>query len=236
MSSRPLIGISGWSHRNELRDMRGTGLTYIQAVDRAGGTPVILPPGLSDAALTDWLERIDGLVMTGGGDLDPAHYGEERHPSCDPPNPERDAFDMALAKWALETGKPLLAVCRGMQILAVVGGGSLHQHIGEEHRVRERRYEVVHTATVEPNSLLARLTGVEELGVNSIHHQAVKAVSDRFRVVARAADGTVEAFEAPGMAFCLGVQWHPEALAPQMAEHAAIFRALIEAASVKAAL
>lgn len=231
MRSRPLIGISGWSHKNEIRDMRGVSLPYIEAVDRAGGLPVILPTGLSDEALTGWLERIDGLVMTGGGDIDPAFYGEERLPECDPPSPERDAFDMRLAKWALETGKPLLAICRGMQVLAVADGGSLHQHIGEDHRVRGRRHEVVHTASVAEGSLLGRLTGVQELGVNSIHHQAVRAVSERFRVVARAADGTIEAYEALSVPFCLGVQWHPEALAPQMAEHAALFKALVEAAS-----
>lgn len=231
MHSLPLIGISGWFHRNEIRDLRGVSLPYMQAVDQAGGLPVLLPPGLSQRALTEWLGRLDGLVMTGGGDLDPAYFGEAPHPLCDPPNPERDEFDMQLAQWVLETGKPTLAICRGMQVLAVADGGSLYQHIGEEHRVRGRRHEVVHTATVEPGSLLGRLTGVQELGVNSIHHQAVRSLSERFRVVARAADGTVEAYEAPGLPFCLAVQWHPEALAPQLAEHAALFRALIEAAS-----
>ncbi|HLO01721.1 MAG TPA: gamma-glutamyl-gamma-aminobutyrate hydrolase family protein [Symbiobacteriaceae bacterium] len=231
MHSLPLIGISGWFHRNEIRDLRGVSLPYMQAVDQAGGLPVLLPPGLSQRALTEWLGRLDGLVMTGGGDLDPAYFGEAPHPLCDPPTPERDEFDMQLAQWVLETGKPTLAICRGMQVLAVADGGSLYQHIGEEHRVRDRRHEVVHTATVEPGSLLGRLTGVQEIGVNSIHHQAVRSLSERFRVVARAADGTVEAYEAPGLPFCLAVQWHPEALAPQLAEHAALFRALIEAAS-----
>jgi putative glutamine amidotransferase len=231
MRSLPLIGISGYSHRNELRDLRGVTLPYIKAVEAAGGLPVLLPPGLEQRTLDEWLSRIDGLVMTGGGDLNPAYYGEERHPEADEPNAERDEFDLYLAKWVLTSGTPTLAICRGAQTMAVAHGGSLYQHIGEAHRERSRRTEVVHTVTVEPDSLLARLTGVRELGVNSIHHQAVRHVPDRFRVVARAADGTLEAYEEPSHPFCLAVQWHPEALAPSMAEHAAIFRAFMEAAA-----
>lgn len=232
MGSLPLIGISGWSNRTSPRvDMRGVSLPYIKAVEEAGGLPVILPPGLESRTLTEWLSRIDGLVMTGGGDLDPAYFGEERLPECDEPNPERDEYDLRLARFALETQIPTLAICRGAQVMAVADGGSLYQHIGEAHRERDRRTEAVHTIDVEPGSLLGRLTGVQVLGVNSIHHQAVRTVSERFRVVARAADGTLEAYEAPSLPFCLAVQWHPEALAPSMAEHASIFQALVAAAA-----
>jgi putative glutamine amidotransferase len=181
--------------------------------------------------MTAWLSRIDGLVMTGGADIDPTYYGEQPQPETDTPNLERDEFDLRLARFALETRIPTLAICRGAQVMAVAHGGSLFQHIGETHRERDRRTEAVHTVTVEQGSLLGRLTGVQELGVNSIHHQAVRNVSSRFKVVARAADGTLEAYEEPGMPFCLAVQWHPEALAPSMSEHASIFQALIEAAS-----
>jgi putative glutamine amidotransferase len=232
MSSLPLIGISGWSYRTERWDLRGVTLPYIKAVEQAGGLPVLLPPGLSERSLTEWLGRIDGLVMTGGGDIDPAHFGEERAPEADKPNPERDQFDLHLARWALESNVPLLAICRGAQVLAVADGGSLHQHIGEAHRERDRRTEAVHTVGVQQGSLLERLTGAVQLGVNSIHHQAVRDLPTRFRAAARAADGTLEAFEAPALPFCLAVQWHPEALAPSMAEHAALFRALVEAASL----
>lgn len=231
MSSLPLIGISGWSNRTEKWDLRGVTLPYIKAVEQAGGLPVLLPPGLDERTVTEWLSRIDGLVMTGGGDLDPAYFGEQCHPLCGKPNPERDKFDMHLAKWALETRKPTLGICRGMQVLTVASGGSLHQHIGDAHMEAGRRHEVVHSIAIEADSLLGRITGVQELGVNTVHHQAVNRVATTFRVVARAADGTVEAIEAPSQPFLIGVQWHPEALAPKMDEHAAIFRALIEAAS-----
>lgn len=228
---RPLIGISAWTKQNGNLTVSSVNLAYIQAVDAAGGLPVFLTPGLSRGALNEWLSRLDGLVLTGGGDLNPKYWGEERHELSDVPNDERDEFDLYLANWALTNQVPFLGICRGMQTMAVVSGGSLHQHIGEEHRLAERRPEIVHTASVQPDSLLGRLTGVQELGMNSVHHQAVNRLAERFQVVARAADGTVEAYEEPSLPFCLCVQWHPEALASAHDEHAAIFRGLIEAAS-----
>jgi len=236
MAAYPLIGISGWIQRSETHDLRGVPLPYIEAVEAAGGLPVLLPPGVSQQGIDAWLDRLDGLVLSGGLDIDPARYGEERHPACGPSSSERDDHDLYLARRALELGLPLLAICRGAQVLAVAAGGSLVQdlpalHPGAlKHRQPALRRQAVHPVQVVPGSLLHRLTGATELQVNSVHHQAVRALPAPFRPAALAPDGVLEAFELPSHPFCLALQWHPEDLAPTRPEQAALFSALVERA------
>lgn len=236
MSGLPLIGISGWIHQTDRRDLRGVPLPYIKAVEGAGGLPVLLPPGLGERALNEWLRRLDGLVLSGGLDLDPVCYGEERAAATDPPSPERDEHDLNLARWSLARDLPLLAICRGAQALAVAAGGRLCQEVEQvygtqiTHRQRERRREGVHPVRVESGTLLERLLNADSVWVNSVHHQAVALLPERFRPAAYAPDGVLEAFEEPSQPFCLAVQWHPEDLAPSRADQAALFAGLVAAA------
>lgn len=238
MRNPPLIGVSGVMIPNDIWDVRGTPLPYLRSIEAAGGLPLILPPGLSEATLHIWLDRIDGLVLMGGPDLDPAHYGEERHPVCGDPVPELDAADVYLARWALERQVPTLAICRGAQVLAVAAGGSLYQDIATAlpnalaHSQTEQRFQTVHTVQVQPGSRLHQLMGTEAPAVNSVHHQAVKNLPGRFRALAHAPDGVLEAYEDPAHPFCLAVQWHPEYLTATRPEHAALFAALVTAAAV----
>ncbi len=163
------------------------------------------------------LEGLDGLLVTGGGaDINPALYGQPPHPETDgPPDEARDLMEMQLIKAALETDLPVLCICRGMQMLNVVHGGDLIQHIPEYrlHRVKPppgRRHESVHTIRVLPGTRLAEILGVEEHPVNSRHHQAVGHVGQHLQVSARAPDNVIEAIERPDKRFVLGCQWHPE--------------------------
>lgn len=198
------------------------GMTYLRTLDAAGAMPVVLPP-LGDAEAL--LDRLDGIVLSGGPDLDPAAYGaRERHPELGPTEPSLDAFELALARAALERGMPILAVCRGAQALNVACGGTLHQHV-PGHRQTAPAGEPTHEVALRPDSRLARIARTRTLPVNSFHHQAVDRVGAGLRVVGRAADGTVEAIEGAG--FVLGVQWHAETLP----EHLPLFAALVAAAS-----
>jgi putative glutamine amidotransferase len=238
---RPLIGVT----TSELRaSSAGTlrrhgepphsemalGMTYLKAVEAAGGMPVVLPP-LGDAEA--FLERLDGIVLSGGPDLDPDAYGAtERHVELGPTEPDLDTFELALARAADERGTPLLGICRGAQALNVARGGTLRQHV-EGHRQTEVATTPSERVAVAPDSLLAAITeSGEALEVNSFHHQAVDTPGSGLRVVAHAADGTVEAIEDPARPFVLGVQWHAETLTGRP-EHAALFGALAEAASAE---
>jgi putative glutamine amidotransferase len=198
---------------------------YVRAVARAGATPVLLPVttrgGEVDRdALQDQLAAIDGLVLVGGDDMDPARYGQEPHTSIVPLDPERDAYDFALATAAWERGLPILGVCGGMQLLAVASGGSLHQHLpatlGTRHAelvpVHERPEldDLLHEVVVHPGTTLHAILGVDRLETNSRHHQAVDRLGSALRVAAQSRDGVVEAVEASDGRFVLGVQWHPE--------------------------
>jgi len=235
---RPLIGVT----TSELRpSSAGTlrrhgepphaemalGMTYLRAIEAAGGIPVVLPP-LGDAEA--FLERLDGVVLSGGPDLDPDAYGApERHLELGPTEPDLDAFELALARAVDERGVPILGICRGVQALNVARGGTLHQHV-PAHRQTEPATATTHTVHVEDGSLLAALVGARPLRVNSFHHQAVDRLGSGLRAVARAADGTIEAVEAPGPRFVLGVQWHAEGLVGQP-RHRVLFEALVEAAA-----
>jgi putative glutamine amidotransferase len=197
------------------------GMTYLQAIERAGAVPVVLPPCVSD--LESLIARLDGVCLSGGPDLDPEAYGaRERHAELGPTEPSLDAFELALARAALERGMPLLGICRGSQALNVACGGTLHQHL-PGHRQSEPGPTTTHEVEVLAGTRLAGLIGPGSYAVNSFHHQAVDEVGQGLRVAALAADGMVEAIEG-GAGFAIGVQWHAETLAD-----ARLFEALVGA-------
>jgi len=190
---------------------------YVQAVQRAGGRPVLLPPDLEDSEDPGGvLDFIDALVVTGGaGDLDPSLYGDERHPETGPVQEERDAYELALVRGALEREMPILGICRGMQILNVTYGGTIEQHLPdvlghEEHRHTPGVF-ADHEVRLDPDSLAARAAGSDRTPVKSHHHQGIKDVGDGLVVTGWAVeDDAVEALEDPSCPFVLGVLWHPE--------------------------
>jgi putative glutamine amidotransferase len=203
------------------------GMTYLRALERAGAMPVVLPPLGEDVEAL--LDRLDGVCLSGGPDLDPDAYGAaERHAELGPTEPSLDAFELALARAADRRGIPLLGICRGAQALNVARGGTLVQHV-PGHRQAAPGTEVTETIEVVAGSRLARLVGAGPHEVNSFHHQAVDVLGSRLRVSARAADGTVEAIESVDGALFLGVQWHAESLAADPAQ-LALFEALVQSA------
>jgi putative glutamine amidotransferase len=243
MSARPLIGITAFETQH-LRPphapLYATGQRYVRAIEEAGGLPVILSPGLSNDTLRATFERLDGLLMSGGGDIDPVIYGEEAHAKIWGLDMKRDRAELAMAKWAADTEKPLLCICRGIQVLNVALGGSLVQDIASmvpnalTHMFDEEvtpRDTIAHSVRVEANSLLNKLLQADEAAVNSWHHQSIKRVADDLKVVALSPDGIVEAVELPEHRFVLGVQWHPEWLYDRQPEMKRLFTGLVEAAS-----
>jgi putative glutamine amidotransferase len=190
---------------------------YLQAVQRAGGRAVLLPPDPEDAEDPgEVLDLLDALIVTGGaGDLDPTLYGDERHPETGPVQEERDAYELALVRGALEREMPVLGICRGMQILNVAYGGTIEQHLPdvlghEEHRHTPGTF-ADHEVRLVPDSLAARAAGVGRTPVKSHHHQGIKEVGEGLQVTGWAIeDDAVEALEDPSCPFVLGVLWHPE--------------------------
>jgi putative glutamine amidotransferase len=209
-------------------------LTYTQALQEAGAIAVVLPAhGFIDdtGAL---LDRLDGLLVSGGPDLDPAVYGQERHPALGQQvDRVADEYELALLAGAAERDLPLLGICRGLQALNVARGGTLHQHLPDrtdvEHLQRHEGFAPAHDVEVARGSLLHWLTDADRLAVNSFHHQAADRIGAGLEVAARAPDGTVEALWDPAATFCLGVQWHAELLTHR-AEHATLLRGLVDAA------
>jgi putative glutamine amidotransferase len=180
------------------------------------------------------LDRLDGLLFSGGPDLDPATYGQPRHPLLGPDvDRVADDYELGLLAAASERDVPVLAICRGLQALNVTRGGTLHQHLPDRtelpHRQTAPPHEPTHVVTVAAGSPLHRLAGRRRLRVNSFHHQAADRLGAGLEVIARAADGTVEALHDPAARFCLGVQWHAETLT-HLPEHAPVLAALVAAA------
>lgn len=239
--SVPLIGISTSELRNPrehvnraqseppMREL-ALGLTYPDAVARAGGVPVVVPPFTSDEQIAGLLERIDGICLAGGPDLHPSTYGREPDPNLGPTEPVLDGWELALTRMALARELPLLCICRGMQALNIARGGTLHQDLPGHRQDRPGR-EPVHHVTIKPGSRLsAALGGVTEAMVNSFHHQAVDDLGDRLEPVAWSDDGLIEGIEATDHAFVLGVQWHAEGLVDAAEQHA-LFAAFTAACS-----
>jgi putative glutamine amidotransferase len=236
MASRPVIGVctalerAQWSVWDQRAALLPT--NYLDAIRRAGGMALLLAP---DPALIDApdeaLDLIDGLMLIGGADIDPASYGAEYDPATVDPVPERDAFEIALVRRAVERGIPVLAICRGMQLLNVAFGGTLHQHLPErfghhDHLKARGSFDGAdHDVQLMPGSLAARAAGEELHGTKSHHHQGVDRVGEGLVVTGVATiDGLPEALELPGDQFVLGVQWHPEA-----DERSRVIGALVEA-------
>ncbi|MEA2387462.1 MAG: putative glutamine amidotransferase [Thermoleophilaceae bacterium] len=222
-------------HAEAGREEMVLGYGYLRALAAAGAAPVVMPP-LDPEMVPSLLGGAAGVCLSGGPDIDPASYGAERRPETGPGDPAVDAFEIAVVREAERRGMPLLAICRGAQLLNVARGGDLYQDIPAEvgvtvdHRRDEPGDPVIwHEVVVEPGSLLARSLGVERLEANSFHHQAPHRLGDGLVAAAHAGDGVVEGIEVPGAEFELGVQWHPEAIADRP-EQAALFRAFVEAA------
>jgi putative glutamine amidotransferase len=190
---------------------------YVDSIAKAGGVPIILPPLTKDMELEPMLNRLDGIVLTGGLDLDPRRAGQPMHRSIIPMPERREASDRRLLEAIIDEQLPVLAIGVGMQHLNVLCGGTLYMHLPEEHPKSLPHFDPTgsahrHTVMVEPNTRLDEIYGGGELRVNSAHHQAVKTVAPKMRVSALSPDGVIEAIEAvePDW-FCIGVQWHPEA-------------------------
>jgi putative glutamine amidotransferase len=239
----PLIGVTTSEvRRGELATLRrhgeppqhemALGLTYMRAVELAGGVPVVLPP--LENGLETLLDRLDGICLSGGPDLDPVAYGARAHELLGPTEPALDRFELQLARAADAAGLPLLGICRGAQALNVARGGTLHQHV-EGHRQTELATQPVHAVRIAPRSRVSRVLGTRATQVNSFHHQAVHELGHGLVASAWAPDGTIEAIEDRRHPFLLAVQWHAETLVEAPGQ-LALFRALVEAASGRAVL
>ncbi len=244
--SKPIIGVTPSPTRDALA--HGTfpryamGAAYVEAVLAAGGVPVVLPP--QERNVGALMGVIDGLLLSGGADVEPRRYGVERvHETTYGLSPERDGFELALVAAASAREMPVLGICRGIQVLNVALGGTLIQDIASEYdapvRVKHRQQEdgvaadePGHRVTVAPETALSRLFAGGEVGVNSFHHQAIDRLAEDLVAAAHAADGIIEAVELPGRSFVLGVQWHPELMFERDEAHLRPFAALVDAAAV----
>jgi putative glutamine amidotransferase len=224
---RPIIGITQdieykpggegfWSYLDK---------NYAEAVYHFGGMPMMIPIVSDEGAASEFVGRIDGLLLSGGDDIHPRYYGEELSDSTNLSPDTRTDYDFALLKAALATGKPVLGICLGAQAINVYFGGRLHQDVMGH---KGKGVDMTHEVSVAPGGRLAEILGESRLTVNSYHHQAIKTVGEKLIAAAAAPDGVVEAVELPGADFVLGVQWHPERM-PSDPYARKIFEAFIEA-------
>lgn len=235
MADRPVIGVTAYVEPVSRGDWSGQHSAvvphdYVAAIERAGGVAVVLPPraDADDAMVRSLLQRLDAVVIAGGADVEPSRYAALPHPSVQEPRPDRDEFELAVARVSAELGMPLLGICRGMQVMAVAAGGSLEQHLPDRvgHTAHSPSVGVYasHHVSVVAGTRLAGVLGTDDLDVPTYHHQAV-VEHPGYVVSARHEDGTVEAMEDPGAGFRLAVQWHPEA-----GDDGRLFDALVGAA------
>src|SRR5262245_6635281 len=237
MKSLPLIGVSTSITVGAQPERAYVNSTYLHAIQQAGAVPVALPPQLSAVSIKRLVWGLDGLLLTGGGDVDPALFGELPHPTLYDVAPARDTVETIAVRIALERRRPVLAICRGIQVLNVALGGTLYQDVTTEpgteirHSQEAARDQPTHKIKVDPGSRLAETLGADEIEVNSMHHQAVKAMGGDLAAVAWAPDQIIEGIElADRSRFVLGVQWHPEELISLSEPARRLFSALVTAA------
>jgi putative glutamine amidotransferase len=230
----PIIGITTYG-RNEYNAYT-LPAEYVDAVRRAGGIPVLIPPG--EARVAELLNRCDGFILSGGPDLDPEHYDGLPHKMIYGTDPQRDEMELALARLVVEHNQPMLCICRGIQVMNVALGGTLIEHlpdiVGEQilHR-DERNIWAIHAVQIEADSRLAAILATRQIAPNSWHHQAIRHVASTLKVVAYAPDGTIEAVEKLDHPWLIAVQWHPEATAMHDPVQQRLFDALVEAARTR---
>lgn len=234
----PLIGITASrTLSNANLPLNAVNDAYIQAVQRAGGLPVLIPVGIDLGELPRLRAVLGGILLSGGGDIHPGRYGGNPHPRIQEVDEARDELEIALVRLAARTGWPFLGICRGLQVINVALGGSLHPHLdgrlpsGVRHDLYPNlpRDLIAHPVSIQAGSLLARIVDGTELAVNSLHHQGIRDLAADLESLASSPDGLVEAVQLRGHPFGLGVQWHPEWL-PGSPANQAIFRTFVEAA------
>jgi len=237
----PLIGLTTYNDKNQYGfPVAALMHKYILAVSEAGGTPVLIPSGLMEEARRSLLKRLDGILFTGGGDIDIQAFGGEPHPRLVSVDPARDSLELALFQAAASDGKPFLGICRGFQVANVALGGTLYTDIADQmpgaikhdYDSGTQRQLLAHEVRVDSDTRLAEIVGEPVLKVNSLHHQGAKNLAAALEPVAYAPDGLVEAIVLPGHPFGLAVQWHPEWLTDQPAMRR-LFLAFVEACSVE---
>jgi putative glutamine amidotransferase len=237
---KPIIGITSSIDRRSpiFGETYSLARKYAEGVLQAGGVPLIIPHNLDEDSLRVVLDRLDGVVLSGGGDMDPALFGEEQHPTTSEIEPDRDRVELTLARWVVERDRPFLAICRGIQVLNVALGGSLVQDIPSQvpnavphsfDRKTTPRDHAAHAVQIDLSSQLAKIMQAEVVQTNSWHHQAIKQAATELRVTAYAPDGVIEAVEVPGRRYAIGVQWHPEWMFEKWAEHRRLFEGLVRA-------
>ncbi|WP_034630623.1 gamma-glutamyl-gamma-aminobutyrate hydrolase family protein [Desulfotruncus alcoholivorax] len=209
---RPIIGITcSFDYSNNKFQLGGD---YIEAVRSAGGIPLLLPH--QESSIDEIINVIDGLLLSGGGDIDPCHISQEPWPQSGSIDPLRDAFELTITSRAIAEGMPVLGICRGMQVMNVAAGGDIHQDIYRslpgaiKHSQDAPRWYPTHNIKIIKNTMLERILGLAELRVNSYHHQSINHVALGYRISAYSNDGVAEAIEGLGHEFTLGVQFHPE--------------------------
>lgn len=236
--AKPLIGITTYNSKNPYgRDIAAVQHTYIRAVAQAGGVPILIPAILPDEDLAELYTRLQGIVFSGGGDISLKYFAGEQHPSIHEVDEARDVAELFLLRQSVQREKPFLAICRGMQVMNVALGGTLHTHIPDhiphslKHNNEEFQY-IAHPVNLIEDSKMAEIFGETLLQVNSLHHQAIKDLASDLRIVGHAPDGVVEAVEIPDHPYAIGVQWHPEWLTDQPVMRR-LFKSFVDAAESK---
>jgi len=237
----PLIGVSTSVTIDEYPERAYVNAAYLRAVEQAGGVPVLLAPQLSPSARDALWSRLDGLVLTGGGDVEPSRFGQAPHPKTALVSGERDALEIELVDRALRDDVPMFAICRGLQVLNVALGGTLHQHARDvfgdriQHSQSDRRDAVTHDVKLQTEGTrLGTIVGSSEVRVNSFHHQAIDRLGRDLRDVGWAPDNVIEAVEhADRRRFVVAVQWHPEELVGHDSAARALFTAVVQAARAR---
>ncbi len=238
----PLIGITVDTATNEERQLYQLGCAYSRAVELAGGLPVLIPGNFPLQKLEELRQHLDGLLLTGGADVDPSRFKGQSHPRVYGVNPERDQLEISLVQLAACSGWPFLGICRGIQVINVALGGTLYTDLADQfnNSLKHDYYPgyprdlLAHSVTLTNHCQLSKILAAAELKVNSLHHQGIERLASLLDATAWAPDGLIEAVELPGHPFGIGVQWHPEELLT-IPEMQALFSALIYAASQRSA-